>query len=93
MGGHAHARVCRASEREGTVKVRLAYGITGLDVEVAPDRTTGSDRQVLASAASPRALADAIRARPVTLGAAGTAGRLCVLPEGPQTIPYVEASR
>jgi lactate racemase len=102
----------------------------------------GSYRQVLASAASPRALADAIRARPVTvpdqwqvqiqaqiqaasrvvmhtsylsdedlaaahleqtrdisataaeaLAAAGPDARLCVLPEGPQTIPYVEAAR
>ena len=102
----------------------------------------GSYRQVLASAASPRALADAIRARPVTvpdqwqvqiqaqiqassrvvmhtsylsdadltaahleqtqdvsataaeaLAAAGPDARLCVLPEGPQTIPYVETSR
>jgi lactate racemase len=102
----------------------------------------GSYRQVLASAASPRALADAIRARPVTvpdqwqvqiqaqiqassrvvmhtsylsdedlaaahleqtrdvsataaeaLAAAGSDARLCVLPEGPQTIPYVEAPR
>jgi nickel-dependent lactate racemase len=99
----------------------------------------GSYRQVLASAASPRALADAIRARPVTvpdqwqvqiqaqiqassrvvmhtsylsdadlaaahleqtqdisatvaeaLTAAGPDARLCVLPEGPQTIPYLE---
>ena len=102
----------------------------------------GSYRQVLASAASPQALADAIRARPVTvpdqwqvqiqaqiqassrvvmhtsylsdadlaaahleqtrdisatvaeaLAAAGSGARLCVLPEGPQTIPYVEAAR
>lgn len=101
----------------------------------------GSYRQVLASAASPRALADAIRARPVTvpdqwqvqiqaqiqassrvvmhtsylsdadlaaahleqtqdisatvaeaLTAAGPDARLCVLPEGPQTIPYLETS-
>jgi nickel-dependent lactate racemase len=99
----------------------------------------GSYRQVLASAASPRALTDAIRARPVTvpdqwqvqiqaqiqassrvvmhtsylsdadlaaahleqtqdisatvaeaLTAAGPDARLCVLPEGPQTIPYLE---
>jgi lactate racemase len=99
----------------------------------------GSYRQVLASAASPRALADAIRARPATvpdqwqvqiqaqiqassrvvmhtsylsdadlaaahleqtqdisatvaeaLTAAGPDARLCVLPEGPQTIPYLE---
>lgn len=102
----------------------------------------GSYRQVLASAASPRALADAIRARPVTvpdqwqvqiqaqiqassrvvlhtsylsdadlaaahleqtrdisatvaeaLAAAGPDARLCVLPEGPQTIPYLETPR
>lgn len=98
----------------------------------------GSYRQVLASAPSPRALADSIRARKVTvpdqwqvqvqaqiqaasrvvmhtsylsdadlaaahleqtadisatvagaLAAAGPAARVCVLPEGPQTIPYV----
>lgn len=27
------------------------------------------------------------------LAAAGSDARLCVLPEGPQTIPYVEAAR
>jgi hypothetical protein len=27
------------------------------------------------------------------LAAAGSGARLCVLPEGPQTIPYVEAAR
>ncbi len=102
----------------------------------------GSYRQVLASAPSPRALADSIRARAQTvpdqwqvqiqaqiqaacrvvmhtsylsdadlaeahleqtpdvsatvaaaLGAAGPGARLCVLPEGPQTIPYVETAR
>jgi lactate racemase len=100
----------------------------------------GSYRQVLASAESPRALADSILARPVTvpdqwqvqiqaqiqaatrvvmhtsylsdadlatahleqtadvsatvadaLAAAGPGARVCVLPEGPQTIPYVQA--
>jgi nickel-dependent lactate racemase len=99
----------------------------------------GSYRQVLASAASPRALTDTIKARSVTvpdqwqvqiqaqiqassrvvmhtsylsdadlaaahleqtsdisataaeaLAAAGPDARLCVLPEGPQTIPYVK---
>ena len=99
----------------------------------------GSYRQVLASAPTPRALADSIRARKVTLpdqwqvqiqaqiqaacrvvmhtsylsdadlaathleqtadvsatvadalAAAGPGARLCVLPEGPQTIPYVD---
>jgi lactate racemase len=99
----------------------------------------GSYRQVLASAASPQALADAIRARAETvpdqwqvqiqaqiqsasrvvmhtsyltdaelaaahleqtrdiaatvadaIAAAGPGARLCVLPEGPQTIPYVQ---
>jgi nickel-dependent lactate racemase len=98
----------------------------------------GSYREVLASASSPRALLDAIEARPETvpdqwqvqvqakvqnlarvvmhtsylsdaalaaahleqttdiagtvaeaLGAAGPDARVCVLPEGPQTIPYV----
>jgi lactate racemase len=102
----------------------------------------GSYRQVLASAPSPRALADSIRARPVTapdqwqvqiqaqiqaanrvvmhtsylsdadlaaahleqtadvsatvargLADAGPVARLCVLPEGPQTIPYVQTAR
>jgi lactate racemase len=102
----------------------------------------GSYRQVLASAPSPRALADSIRARAQTvpdqwqvqvqaqiqaacrvvmhtsylsdpdlaaahleqtpdvsatvaaaLDAAGPGARLCVLPEGPQTIPYVETAR
>ena len=100
----------------------------------------GSYREVLASAPSPRALLDAIAARPRTvpdqwqvqiqaqiqaanrvvmrtsylsdselaaahleqtqdiaatvteaLAAAGSGARLCVLPEGPQTIPYVDA--
>jgi nickel-dependent lactate racemase len=102
----------------------------------------GSYRQVLASAASPQGLLDAILARPQTvpdqwqvqiqaqiqaahrvvmhtsylsdadlatahleqtadvsatvaeaLAAAGPGARLCVLPEGPQTIPYVATSR
>ncbi|MGJ6968005.1 nickel-dependent lactate racemase [Streptosporangium sp. G11] len=102
----------------------------------------GSYREVLASAPSPRALLDAIAARPVTvpdqwqvqiqarvqagarvvmhtsylsdadlavahlertgdiaatvteaLAAAGPGARLCVLPEGPQTIPYLSGGR
>jgi len=102
----------------------------------------GSYRDVLVSAPSPRALADRIRSRPVTvpdqwqaqiqaqiqagsrvvmhtsylsdadlaaahleqtadisatvadaLASAGPGARLCVLPEGPQTIPYVETAR
>jgi nickel-dependent lactate racemase len=102
----------------------------------------GSYREVLASAASPQGLLDAIAARPQTvpdqwqvqiqaqiqaahrvvmhtsylsdadlaaahleqtadvsatlaaaLAAAGPGARACVLPEGPQTIPYVAASR
>lgn len=102
----------------------------------------GSYRQVLASAESPKALADSIRARSETvpdqwqvqiqaqiqaasrvvmhtsylsdadlaaahleqtrdisatvaeaLAAAGAGARLCVLPEGPQTIPYVQTAR
>ncbi|WP_329082373.1 MULTISPECIES: nickel-dependent lactate racemase [unclassified Streptosporangium] len=102
----------------------------------------GSYREVLASASSPRALLDAIAARPVTvpdqwqvqiqarvqagarvvmhtsylsdadlatahleqtgdiaatvteaLAAAGPGARVCVLPEGPQTIPYLSGGR
>ena len=55
----------------------------------------GSYRSELASADSPQALLASIESRAETvaaaLDAAGPDARVCVLPEGPQTIPYVAA--
>jgi nickel-dependent lactate racemase len=66
----------------------------------------GSYREVLTSAESPKALLDLISAREVTVAqtsdiaaavaeeirAVGPGARVCVLPEGPQTIPYVRGA-
>ena len=52
------------------MRVRLAYGRSGLDVEL---EQTADISATVAEA----------------LAAAGRGARACVLPEGPQTIPYL----